>query len=399
MHLDLVDRSFQVTAESWLRSLDDVTIADLEMLFRASPGYFPTTLLALRDPELQRRRLIDRTTRVDMRPRLGDGLPVSHPADYDWRFTVETADRLVEDAVAEVLPGSSVLHLGTPSTFTVATRRCPSHRHVLVEGNAAVVEALDGTTGAGTVIGLDLAEQPCPRLGASSAILDPPWYPDYSMLFLIAATDACVVGARLLVCQPSHASRPGVAQERESLLGALPDLGLELVQHATAVVRYEMPHFERMSLRKLLPTVAVPRDWRVGDLLVLRKTGERSMSPSTSLPVERWSEARVGPVRIRLRASGASVDVEPLISRDILDTVSRRDLIRSRIGMWTSGNRVYGIADPVRLHTLLDACHADWTQGSLDAGRTAVHGHRAGVAETVARRLHVILAAELAEHA
>ena len=46
MHLDLVDRSFQVTAESWLRSLDDVTIADLEMLFRASPGYFPTTLLA-----------------------------------------------------------------------------------------------------------------------------------------------------------------------------------------------------------------------------------------------------------------------------------------------------------------------------------------------------------------
>lgn len=400
MLLDLADDAFRTQVEAWLRSLDDDSIADTTMLFSLSPGYYPTTLLVLREAELKRRHICDRSSSVLAGPRPDSRLLVSHPSDYEWRFTSMTVELLIERAVAGLPDGSCVLHLGSPSTFLAGARRGPATEHVLIDRSEAVGQLIDGgsSSASRTVIRMDLADGGWPRLGASSVILDPPWYPDYTLLFLMAASHASAGGATLLLCQPTEASRPGVARERQALLAELPALGVELVDHAREALRYEMPHFEWMSLRKLLPEVAVPYDWRVGDLLVLRKTSERRGGRQPQVHRERWSEVRVGPVRIKLRASGASVDMEPLVPGDVLDTVSRRDRVRSRIGMWTSGNRVYGIANSTPIQRLLEACHADWTRGWLDAGRTALQGRVVGVEESTARRLHSVLEIELAEH-
>src|SRR2546423_13218878 len=92
----------------------------------------------------------------------------------------------------------------------------------------------------------------------------PPWYPDYTLLFLATASHMCAVDATILLCQPTEASRPGVARERAMILEALPALGLELVRHDPGMPRYEMPHFERMSIRKLLTAAEVPWNWRGG---------------------------------------------------------------------------------------------------------------------------------------
>jgi hypothetical protein len=398
MNLDLADQAFRQVAEDWLGSLDDDAVADLTKLFDLSPGYYPTTLSMLREAELKRRHLSDRTPPIRRLPPWRGDMPASHPVDYDWRFTPDTAVRLVDEAVSYALPGACVLHLGTPSTFVLAVRRHLPFHHVLIEGNAAVVDWLDRAARSGTVLHIDLTKKPCPHLDASVAIVDPPWYPDYTILFLMAASDVCSLGAAVLLCQPTESSRPGVVEERQALLGVLPDLGLEMVGGVASAVRYGMPHFERMALRKLLPAVAVPWDWRTGDLLVLRKIDERRLVRYPTVSAEDWSESRVGPVRIKVRASGSAVDVDPLVAGDILDTVSRRDQTRSRIGMWTSGNRVYGVAHPDSLRTLLDACHADWLRGRLDEDRTVAHGQLTGLGSAVARRVHGILQVELAEH-
>jgi hypothetical protein len=119
-------------------------------------------------------------------------LPVSHPAEYDWRFTSETAEQLVEVLAGVVSNGRVMLHLATPSTFIAGTTIAPRHRHVLIEGNSAVVEVLRATSPNGeAVMQMDLADGPWPRLAAPSAIVDPPWYPDYTLLFLAAASHMC----------------------------------------------------------------------------------------------------------------------------------------------------------------------------------------------------------------
>lgn len=241
MRLDVTDRHFRQAALRWLAGLDDATVADLRAVFAASPGYYPTTLHHLWKVELARRGLTPAGPPVRS---LGDGspmMPVAHPADYDWRFTAETARSLAARAVAGLSNGATVAHLGTPSTFLAGREFQPSYRHVLVERNQATIDAL-GTGGqrGAEVIRVDLtAEQPA-HLDAATAILDPPWYPADTLAFLAGGSLACRLGARLWLCQPTVATRPGVADERAALLAEMPMLGLACEAGVTG--RGALPH-------------------------------------------------------------------------------------------------------------------------------------------------------------
>jgi hypothetical protein len=85
---------------------------------------------------------------------------------------------------------------------------------------------------------------------------------------------ACALGARIVLCQPTVATRPGVAEERAALLDELPRLGYACRRVDAAYVRYRMPHFEAASLKVTAPDLLVPEDWRVGDRMTLEKIGE-----------------------------------------------------------------------------------------------------------------------------
>jgi hypothetical protein len=236
-----------------------------------------------------------------------------------------------------------------------------------------------------------------PALDADAATLDPPWYPDDTLAFLSAATRLCRDGALVWLCQPTPATRPGVEAERVELYERMVDLGLRVEATHAGTVRYQMPHFEAMSLRLAGAELAVPRDWRVGDLLVLRKIGvPRSVEVREyrELP---WREACFGPVRIKLRTTDAG-DLVPLVPGDVLDTVSRRDPIRPRVGFWTSGNRVFGLADPERVGNLIACCHDDLVTMQFTLTRALDHARRLGVPASTASRLFDVLLVELQEH-
>ncbi len=204
-----------------------------------------------------------------------------------------------------------------------------------------------------------------------------------------------------MLCQPTLATRPGVAEERAALLDELPRLGFiyhRFIYHqAVARVRYQMPHFEASSLKMAAPDLFVPEDWRVGDVLTLEKISYATLLLKRVMPAESWQEAIFGPVRIKLRRTEAP-NLGSLVPGDILDTVSRRDPIRKRIGLWTSGNRVFLLEDPESIGGLIELCHTDVMQSRFTLKRTLGHARTVGVDRRIARQLFDLLLIELQEH-
>jgi hypothetical protein len=393
MRFDTKDDEFRQGAVAWLQSLADGTITDLPVVFRLSPGYYPTTLAQLWRDEVSRRGLVNGTATV----KGGSDkvrLPVCHPGDYEWRFTDAAAAALVDHASTGLPADALVAHVGTPTTFVVGRARCPQLTHALLERNGAVIRSLGNI---GHVYQIDLTTDKTPLLCARTAIVDPPWYPADTRAFLWATNAACVRGARIVLCQPTLATRPGVAEERAALLDELPRLGYACKRIDAASVRYRMPHFEASSLRVTAPDLPVPDDWRVGDMLTLEKTREVLPQLAPAAAIDSWHEVTFGPVRIKLRCARAP-DLGPLVPGDVLDTVSRRDPIRAQIGLWTSGNRVFSLDNAKMLGELITLCHIDVIRSQFTFNRTLAHAEAAGLDAATAQRLFGLLLIELQEH-
>jgi hypothetical protein len=397
MRFDEADTSFIEKARLWIASVDRAVLANLESIFDASPGYYPTILVDLWRQEARRRGL---------RPASSGGgsvmssanLPVGHPGDYEWRFTESTADMLLSMVSDPMDRGGTIMHVGAPTTFMLGIRAYHQYRHVLLDSNISLINALmPQKRREDEIVRVDLSAKAIRGFNAAAAIVDPPWYPGDTIVFLSAISNACCDGASILLCQPTEATRPGVNEERQNLLSELIALGLEHTGTQVARVRYLTPHFEAMSLAMTLRDVSVPAVWRKGDLLLLKKTApcEREITPAQ--PDYVWREARFGPVRIKLRSSGAN-DLESIVPGDVLDTVSRRDPVRARIGFWTSGNRVFNLAHPMRIASFIGLCHNDFTVGKFSYGHALDYGRELLIPNQVTRKLFDVLLIELQEH-
>lgn len=345
---------------------------------------------------MERRGLTELNKRLPLSPAFV--LPVSHPADYEWRFSAQTKRELVARILQHVGVGETIAHLGSPSTYLEGVLWASQLRHVLLERNDAVISALShATSHPHEICRVDLISDDVPELEAAAAIIDPPWYLNDTFIFLKAAAGATAIGARILLCQPTEATRPGVAEEREKLLEALPLLGYTLLAAEKSIVRYEMPHFELVSLRSSVPKIEIPSDWRTGDLLLLERSGTPQSFPIILVPEAPLSERTFGPVRVKLRRTGGP-DLSELVPGDVLDTVSRRDPIRVQVGLWTSGNRVFRLDDVEGIGKLIDFCHNDLMSATFGLDRTLQAAEQLGINADVARRLFSLLLLELQEH-
>lgn len=393
MRFDAADDVLRQEAAAWLRSQPDAAITDLAAVLRSSPGYYPAVLAQEWRAEVSRRGLADRLVAGG-----GDGpcsLPVCHPGDCEWRFTDQTAAALADDASAGLRAGAIVAHVGAPTTFMIGRARHPHVKHALLELGELVIASLGNT---GHIYQMDLMRDKPPFLGAQAAIVDPPWYPSDTNAFLWATNVACAVGARIVLCQPTLATRPGIAEERAALLNDLPQLGYACRRIDVGRARYRTPHFEVTSLRAAMPDLPVPGDWRVGDVLILQKTGDPVRKPTPDLPTEAWLEVLFGSVRIKLRRTEPP-DLGEIVTGDVLDTVSRRDPIRDQIGLWTSGNRVFSLNQPAVFAKIIDLCHSDVMQSRFTIDRTLSHAKASGLDARTAQKLFDLLLIELQEHA
>jgi hypothetical protein len=280
-------------------------------------------------------------------------LPISHPLDYAWMFAEPTQIQLLERIAALTVPGDLIAHLGTPTLHSRAMRALPDRRHVLFDRDPRRIDAANALV-ADSAQSVDLLQQAPAALGATLAVADPPWYTQPAIAFTHAASILLREDARLLLAFPAGLTRPGIPDEREELVKAAELGGMMLLGVEPNALRYDTPAFERAAmLARGVP--GTPVDWRVGDLLSLRRTS----TPSPSMPLSQeqdWVAVEIDSIPLRARASsqpGGDRLIGRLVDGDVLATVSGRAPERALAALWTSRNRVYRSAEPSVLASVL----------------------------------------------
>jgi len=278
-------------------------------------------------------------------------LPAEHPLDYDWRFTDDTRARLA-DTIGRV-GTEPVLLLGCPTLALDSS--IGSLRRTLVDDNPALATSELAPTL--THMRQDLIADPGCTAGleATTAVGDPPFYPDAMTAYAYAAASGVRVGGKLHFVVPNRWARPSAARDVAHLIDTATTFGLTLTRQDADGARYRTPKFERAAYARS-GYAGVPDEWRTADILTFTLISPCSLPPPL-LHSDRgnWGEVSAGGLRWRINASSATVTSAPdlLGEERLLTTVSRRDPRRAGANVFTDDNRAYRSPNPVLLaHTL-----------------------------------------------
>jgi hypothetical protein len=275
-----------------------------------------------------------------------DGLPVPHPLDFDWRFSDEAVDRILDEAALLSHHRGSFGVVGAPSVALKAGRAWTSGGVVAFDVNPGIVSALRQLDERVVPLRCNVFIDEPPGFRLDVVVTDPPWYFDELCSALWFGHAMCRTGGFILASIPPLGTRPGIAEERVMLIEFSSMLGLDLIRIDAAELPYRSPPFERNALRAV-GIAGAPVDWRRGDLAVFAKrSARRSPRPKVSSPVDAsWCGVSFSAAQFRVscKRKGGFSDprLSPIIEGDVLPTVSRRDPRRKAANLWTSGNRVF----------------------------------------------------------
>ena len=342
---------------------------DLWHLISVLPGFYPTlvreAVARLIGCSVIPEGIREEAPQTDPEPRSQlqvPGLPVPHPLDFDWRFTRGTAGVLLERLDALTRSASPVALLGTPSVYVLAETRGLAHKFILLDQNDSLTNSEVCSLSGGRVYCCDLMHG-VPSVPLVHAVLaDPPWYVDDAMGFLRAASQISASGATILLSFGPDGMRPGIPGERKRIIAEAEAMGLRLTGIDHRALSYATPFFECNALHAAGFTQVAPA-WRRGDLLSFQKVGDpHSPRHSANGDSKTWAEVTIDGVRLRVRQGEikgfANPRLEQLLPGDVLPTVSRRDVRRQQVDLWTSGNRVYRSPGTHILTVLLHAIQA-----------------------------------------
>lgn len=273
----------------------------------------------------------------------GNGAPMPHPLDYDWRFTQETVQVLTS-----MLGAGSCLVAGAPTLAANLAKR----------GAVNLVDRQPLSHVENSVT-LDVNVASPIEVTCDVAFADPPWYPaEYERWLSWIAQHVCLGGRILCSLWPAEV-RPNAAAEREALFASLsPWAEPRLVSGA---LHYEVPTFEQVARR--LEGIARPDvPWRVGDLLELIVREHPALLPPLQRK-ETWVRFVWNDYQLALRthpASAAQIEVSQVPGSVgwLWPSVSRRAPGRDLIGLWSSWNEVAmidGAAEAAAALTLFTA--------------------------------------------
>jgi hypothetical protein len=349
------DVGFESDVDRWIARALRAGPLPFADLVRVLPGVDPTFVrsrIEMAADDLRERVLwqIVRDAAAPGDPRL----PVPHPLDFDWRFAPSTIGALSDELGSR---DARLTLLGAPSLWLALQDRLPSDRMYLLDANPHLSKTALALDAVRQVLVLDVLSSDVPPLHSDVVLADPPWYPQALAGFLWVGSSLLRANGRLFLSTPPLGTRPGIQREREELLVLAERVGLTVRSTRPAALRYASPPFERAALRAAGLAAFLPTDWRQGDLLVFERTGDVA-APRPVSSERRWTERILDGVRIQIDDGAPATGTDPalvsLIDGDVLPSVSRRDARRGGVRVWTSGNRVFGCAAPIRLVEVLD---------------------------------------------
>lgn len=407
--------AYQRQVDRWVAAEIQRGVSTFDDLLCALPGVYPTHVAAsidrLRQADVitkgQRRRATRRRQNEGLhRSPISSSLPPPHPLDFDWRYSPDTIEQLVERAMAGTQPGDTVALLGTPSLHVAQLAKDHGRRFVLIDGNSLTVERVKTLDAHRTVYKRDLFVDPVPALNAAAVIADPPWYDEYIDAFLWTASEVARPDAQVFVSLPAVGTRPGSRAERKAFRSTAERMAMRVEEMLLRDLAYISPPFETNALAAAGWT-GLPVDWRRGDLGILRKSGPNGPRPTRKARGTRWEEHSLGWVRIRVRRDPPTKLVDPTLEEvvpgAVLPDVSRRQRFREMANVWTSGNRVYRCQSPRLLLVILQAVASGSNPRASVAstiGRTPTAEEDRAIAQSVSQLKWIarIEGRELAHH-
>jgi hypothetical protein len=295
------------------------------------------------------------------RDQTSKSLPIPHPLDYEWRFSKNTINYLLERCLIITEPVDIIGLLGVPSIFQRAREINYPRRMCLFDANSAVIECL-GNLGPGNIVAnCDLTKESMPKLKVKALVCDPPWYEEYMKSFIWSACQICAKEGHILISIPQIGTRPGIEEEWERSIDWAQKCGLFFTGIEPGVLSYLTPPFERNAL-KADGLYNVPSEWRRANLArFVRKNDYLPPRPQVPFDDKNWGEEIIQEVRIKFRQNNNTTmkfgnpSLETIIPGDILPSVSRLDKRRKLADVWTSGNRIFRCHDTNSLQNILQA--------------------------------------------
>lgn len=292
-------------------------------------------------------------------------LPIPHPLDFDWRFSIATVDLLLDRCLTLTRPADAVAFLGAPRLAIRAARTSFPRRFTCLDRNPDVIATVvqHGHPGSGLPFDAAVDAIPSPR-DAGAVCIDPPWYLPQFCNFLWVASALCRAGGHVLLSVPAAGTRPGMSQEWNQMQAWADLCGLALTSYERSALAYAAPPFEQSALRAG-GFRGICTQWRRSDLAVFVRNDQPSVarpsSPSSALPP--WTETVIDGVAFRVRPSATpSTEIgfrdprlRSLVSGDVLPSVSARDHRRALADVWTTHNRIFACTGRELLGLILRA--------------------------------------------
>ncbi len=348
---------FEHRVDTWVRD----TLArgmSFETLLRCLPGIYPTAVLASlkrlrRENEISDEafRALEKSATKDQQELIFDrSLPPPHPLNFEWRFTKESALKILGAASRSAPENGKILLFGTPGVARLAIKQALPQSVTCFGEDNAVADLIDLEN---RRAGEPLLTARCGSIleegQADSVIIDPPWYDDFIAGMLKSAVFACKLGGTLHFALAPFGTGRHTFEHRAQVFSLAKSLGLSLETVQAGALCYETPFFEANAL--VAAGLCAPPIWRTADLVTFRKVARNIHSVQTeSLNEHRWSERVLGRMRIFVRTSnkrsGSSNVLTPIVRGEILPSVSRHDPRRVHADVWTSGNRIFQSGHP-----------------------------------------------------
>lgn len=313
--------------EIFNRAIEDAVYSKLQvyqdfyLLMKFNDGIHPVDLLrALRRLYRTRRikkalyrKIIQSAQRRGFTPGedMEDILPVPHILDYDWRFSFHAIKHLSRK-IRLAIPGGkgTAVFIGTPSLWKYCVLHFPDQiQLMLVDINAKKhMEGLDKENV--SVIEIDINKKPgyLTSISADIIVMDPPWYYNYYRLFFDRANEMAKIGTLIFCVMPPRFTRATAEKETQELLRVLEmHYGMEKISYHSNTVSYHTPPFE-INVLKMHGIECLPPNWRVGDLLVVKKTKvvQHDIEDLTVYQ-EAWDEFIIDAIRIKIRRTTESI--------------------------------------------------------------------------------------------
>ena len=282
-------------------------------------------------------------------------LPAPDPMRCQWWFTLDSVVDLAEKAW-EYGVGGHAAFLGVP-TVGFHYAHWLERPATVLDADPDVVQMLKLPAQA-TKQCYDVIDPIDPVLRGIHGVvlLDPPWYPTLTELFISRARDLAVEGGFILCVLPSRLTRPALIEERTRLVDTLLRANFEIVALESEYVTYRVPEFERRAYRGVDGFSG--RHWRKGDLLVLRVSASSALAPSQNLerddPLVFARDRRLA--RFFLDPRRAIDSLEPWImpADEFSQSVSSRGLDLRAIGAWGTNRRAVFVRDVDLVRRILE---------------------------------------------